>query len=349
MSTDFFVFMYTWPMKHGLTLGKFAPLHKGHQLVIDTALAEMDKVSVIVYDCPEITPIPLNVRARWLKMLYPQVHVIEAWDGPTEVGDTPEIKQKHEDYILNKLKLHNITHFYSSEFYGEHMSIALRAVNRVVDPARKRVPISGSLIREKPFAYREYIDPVVYRDLITKVVFLGAPSTGKTTLAERMAQEFNTCWMPEYGREYWEKHQVGRRLSKKQLVEIAEGHLEREENLLYQANRYLFSDTNATTTFMFSQYYHQAALPRLAELASQATARYDLTFLCDIDIPYDDTWDRSGETKRQIFQKQIVGDLLVRNIPYFVLRGDLEARVKTVKQILGRYQKYISLAHLFSA
>ena len=37
----------------GLTLGKFAPLHKGHQLVIETALSEMDEVVVIIYDCLE--------------------------------------------------------------------------------------------------------------------------------------------------------------------------------------------------------------------------------------------------------------------------------------------------------
>jgi len=63
------------------------------------------------------------------------------------------------------------------------------------------------------------------------VVFLGAPATGKTTIASRLAMDYNTVWMPEYGREYWEKHQVNRRLSGEQLLEIAEGHLEREEAL----------------------------------------------------------------------------------------------------------------------
>jgi NadR type nicotinamide-nucleotide adenylyltransferase len=334
-------------MKHGLTLGKFAPLHKGHQLVIDAALSEMDKVTVLIYDCPETTSIPLQVRSGWLKKLYPKVNIIEAWDGPTEVGNTPEIKRKHEAYIINKLKIRDVSHFYSSEFYGEHMSIALSAVNRLVDPMRERLPISGSKVREKPFAYREYIDPIVYRDLITNVVFLGAPSTGKTTIAKKMAQEFDTAWMPEYGREYWEKHQVNRRLSTKQLVEIAEGHLEREEKLLYQANQYLFTDTNAITTFMFSQYYHQFTLPRLVELANQSASRYDLVFLCETDIPYQDTWDRSGHANRGVFQKQIIGDLLVRKIPFFVLSGDLESRTKTVKKILIKHQKYNNLSHLF--
>jgi HTH-type transcriptional regulator, transcriptional repressor of NAD biosynthesis genes len=333
-------------MKRGLTLGKYAPLHKGHQFVIETALAEMDEVIVIIYDSPETTSVPLNIRANWLRELYPQIKVVEAWDGPTEVGDTPKIKRLHEDYIINKLKIQGVTHFYSSEFYGEHMGIALGAVNRLVDPSRYTIPISGMKIRENPFDYREYIHPLVYRDLITNVVFLGAPSTGKTTIAERMAREYKTVWMPEYGREYWEKNQVERKLTLKQLVQIAEGHLEREENLLYQANQYLFTDTNAITTFMFSQYYHQTALPKLVELANLAPSRYDLVFLCDTDIPYDDTWDRSGDVSRKTFQKQIIGDLLARKIQYFVLSGDFEARVSNVKIILKKFHKYKSLSEI---
>ncbi|NES96830.1 MAG: AAA family ATPase, partial [Desertifilum sp. SIO1I2] len=303
--------------QRGLTLGKFAPFHKGHQFLIETALSQMDEVIVIIYEARETTSVPLNIRAGWIRRLYPDLQVIEAWDGPTEVGDTPEIKKKHEDYILNCLKLQEITHFYSSEFYGEHMSLALGAVNRIVDYDRKTVPISGTQIRKNTFAYREYLHPWVYRDLITNIVFLGAPSTGKTTLASRLAQEYDTVCMSEYGREYWEKHQVNRRLSLEQLVEIACEHLNREEALLYGANRYLFTDTNAITTYMFSLYYHNTVAPPLAELANRAASRYDLVFVCDTDIPYDDTWDRSGDVNRRIFQKQIVNDLILRKIPFF--------------------------------
>jgi len=67
--------------KRGLTHGKFAPLHKGHQLLIETALSEMDEVLAIIYDCPQITPVPLTVRANWIRSLYPTVQVIEARDG----------------------------------------------------------------------------------------------------------------------------------------------------------------------------------------------------------------------------------------------------------------------------
>jgi nicotinamide riboside kinase len=98
---------------------------------------------------------------------------------------------------------------------------------------------------------------------------------------------------------------------------------------------------------MFSQYYHQTALPRLIDLANQCSARYDLFFLCDTDIPYAKTWDRSGDVKRKVFQKQIVGDLLVRKIPFFVLNGDLETRMLQAKAVLSKFRKYQSLSSLF--
>ncbi|WP_375338994.1 AAA family ATPase [Ancylothrix sp. D3o] len=328
-------------------MGKFAPLHQGHQLLIETALAEMDEVIVVIYDCPETTNVTLNIRSNWIRRIYPKVQVIEAWDGPTEVGDTPEIKKKHENYIINNLKIKGISHFYSSEFYGEHMSLALGAVNRLIDEQRKIIPISGTKIRENPFALRHYLHPLVYRDLISNIVFLGAPSTGKSSITSRLAEEYHTVWMPEYGREYWEKHQIDRRLSLEQLVEIGEGHLQREEALLSQANKYLFTDTNAITTYMFSLYYHNKAAPKLVELADRASSRYDLVFVCDLDIPYENTWDRSGEANRKIFQKQIISDLIVRKIPFFLLQGDLETRVRYVKDILNKYSKYKNLLNLF--
>jgi len=324
----------------GLTLGKYAPLHKGHQHVIETALREMDEVIVIVYDAPKTTSIPLTVRANWIRGLYPKAKVIEAWDGPTEVGNSKGIKRKHEGYVIEELGIKKVTAFYSSEFYGEHMSIALKARNRQVDPERSVFPVSSTKIRSNPFKYRKYISPIVYRDLITNVVFLGAPSTGKTLIASRMAEEFDTVWMPEFGREYWEKNQVNRRLSLEQLVEIARKHLEIEEKKLLEANQFLFTDTNALTTYIFSMYYHGKAAPELINYADKAVSRYDPVFLCDTDIPYEDTWDRSGDVNRSVFQKQIIADLNVRKVPYYVLKGTLTQRKRYLKKVLSKHVKY---------
>jgi NadR type nicotinamide-nucleotide adenylyltransferase len=326
----------------GLTLGKFAPLHLGHQYMIETAINETDHVIVAVYDAPETTPVPLHIRAGWIRKLYPGVEVIEGWHAPSAMGDTPEIKKIQEDYIFSLLKGRKVSHFYSSEFYSDHMSKALGAINREIDRARKVVPVSGTAVRNNPYVNRKYVSPVVYKDLITNIVFVGAPSTGKTTIAEKLAGEFNTVWMPEYGREYWEKNQVNRRLTLEQLLEIAEGHLEREEKCIMDANQYLFTDTNSITTHLFSLYYHGKSHDKLIELAKAAEKRYDLVFLCDTDIPYDNTWDRSGEVNTTYFQKEIITDLNSRKIPFILLSGNLNERIEKVKKVLTSFEKFSS-------
>ncbi|MNR30084.1 bifunctional DNA-binding transcriptional repressor/ NMN adenylyltransferase [compost metagenome] len=126
-----------------------------------------------------------------------------------------------------------------------------------------------------------------------------------------------------------------RRLTLEQLEEIAEGHLEREDRLVLEAREFLFVDTNAITTYMFSHDYHGTATPRLGQMAVDAASRYDFVFVCDTDIPYDDTWDRSGDVQRHAFQKRILADLQMRSIPYVILSGTLEERASKIMEIIG--------------
>ena len=333
----------------GLTLGKFAPFHRGHQLVVETALAEVDELVVLAYDAPDVTGVPLPVRAAWIRRLHPTARVIEVWDGPQEVGYEPALMRRHEETILRALRGLRIDRFYSSEPYGEHVSRALGAEDRRVDPDRTRVPVSATAIRADPFRHRDALAPEVYRDLVVNVALLGAPSTGKTTLAERLARDCATRWMPEHGREFWEAHQEDRRLAPEQLVEIADGHVAREDALLLESDRVLFTDTNAITTYVFAHAYHGAALPALARRADACAARYDLTFVCGDEIPYDDTWDRSGEGDRDAMQRRVLAELALRRIPYLVLRGDLDARAATVRRVLGRFRKYGNAAAALGA
>ena len=330
-------------MTKGLYLGKFAPLHKGHQYVIEEALATVDVLVVLVYNCPETTDLYLTVRTGWLKALYPRMVekgrliILEGWDGPSDTGDDPRIAKIQQDYVHSMLVLHDlypITHFFSSEFYGEHMSNFLHAKDIRVDQARKKFPVSGTDVRKNAYEYRHMISPLVYSDLIKKVVFLGAESTGKTTIAPKMAQIYNTVCMPEYGREYWTKHNVNGRLTLEQLAELATEHLRIEDARLPEADRYIFVDSNALTTAMFSRHYCNAVHPHLEKLAKLAETRYDYFFLCGDDIPYVEDGTREGDVQRHIFQQQIIQDLKERGIHYVELLGNLETRTAKVKEVL---------------
>jgi NadR type nicotinamide-nucleotide adenylyltransferase len=212
--------------------------------------------------------------------------------------------------------------------------------------ARRVVPVSGTSLRDNLFEQRGYLSDLVYRDLVAKICFLGAPSTGKSTMASTLARRFNTQFMPEYGAEFWLENQKNRRITLEQFEEIAPEHNRREAELVLKSREFLFCDTCPITTYVFAKDYHGHAGPILTDCAKAAEKNYDLFFLCDIDIPYDDTWDRSGEQKRKWFQRQIIGDLKERKIPYITLSGDLASRIEKVEYILSRFEKYNNLIEL---
>ena len=325
--------------KVGLTLGKFAPLHQGHQYVIETALAEMDEVVVMIY-ATEVTEIPLNVRAAWLRDLYPSITVIECWDNPSDtVSNEREHEIREEDYIVHKLAGRHISHFYCSEYYGEHVSRRLNAVDRRVDEARRQVPISATQIRAQPYHYRKFVHPRVYWDMLIKCVFVGTVSAGKTTLVEALAAHQATVGVPEYGRVYWAEHQQNRRLQIEELDTIALTHQQWEYELAHEAQDVVFVDTNALTTRLFCIDYHGKSTPTLEALAHANASRYDLFFMCQDDIPYDDTWDRSGPQKREVLQQQIRADLARRKIPYHDIRGSVAERERAVMDIIAQYRQ----------
>lgn len=176
--------------------------------------------------------------------------------------------------------------------------------------------------------------PGTKRAMIKKVVFLGGPSTGKTTLCETLAIELDTLTVAEYGREYWLTHQVNRRLTPEQLLHIAQTQNLWEDQAISRANKVLLCDTNAFTTWHFALHYHQTALPELTQLAKESWQRYHLVVLCDDDIPYDDTWERSGDANRHEFQQFIRRYLTDANIPHLLVSGSVAQRKEQVLEAL---------------
>lgn len=216
-------------MIRGLTIGKYAPLHLGHLRLIETALAEVDELYVIVYNAPEHTDIPLNIRANWIKTLYPEVNVIKAWDVPKDKGWTEEIQLKHENYILSLLESVKIDAFYSSEAYGHRMSKALGCANRTVDMDRSVVDISGTTIRSDVHKYRHFLKPNVYEDHLIKVGILGESNDHIKAFVQNLSKLYETSFI-DYS-------PLSNAVStEKFTMPLCDGY----EDLLMQANRFIF-------------------------------------------------------------------------------------------------------------
>jgi cytidyltransferase-like protein len=59
----------------GVVIGKFYPPHRGHKYLIDTALAQVEHLTVIVCDTPGQT-IPAALRANWIQEIHPRATVM---------------------------------------------------------------------------------------------------------------------------------------------------------------------------------------------------------------------------------------------------------------------------------
>ena len=120
---------------------------------------------VLIYDSPSVTDVEVEVRAGWIEKIYPKVKVVIAYDGPTVEGYTPYAMKVNEDYVM-KIIQENVTHLFSSEQYGDHMSKALGAKDCRVDMRRMQVPISGTMVRQDVMKNKMFLHPIVFKDQI---------------------------------------------------------------------------------------------------------------------------------------------------------------------------------------
>ena len=324
-------------MKTGFTLGKFAPFHKGHEDLIETALQEMDHVIAIVYNASEVTDVPTHVRANWIKQIFPSVEVIIAEDGPQDTGYSDEIIQKQNNYLNQLLKGKQLDAFYSGEKYGAYVSDFFHCENRVVDIDRTKVQTSGTLIRQGHYS-RRVLSKNVFDSVKPRVYFLGGPSTGKSTLSLFCSQKLNGAYCKEYGRDYWFENQENHRLTMTDLEIIAEEQALLEDDVSKGDEDYLFIDTTTITTLSYAYYYWGYASPVLENIVKQNLYKYKNIYLCSDDIPFDDTWDRSGPASRNEIQ-EINKQMLNRfGLSYKELFGSVEDRYSIVAQDLKRWK-----------
>lgn len=149
--------------KIGFTIGKFAPLHKGHQYLIEKALEDMDEFIIIVYET-DVINIPIEVRSNWIKQLYPNVKIIYAFSPPSQYGLDEESVKIQTDYLKKILGDTKVTHFYSSEEYGKFVARDLNLEDIRVDNKREYNKISATKVRKDIESCKDFLTTIVYED-----------------------------------------------------------------------------------------------------------------------------------------------------------------------------------------
>ena len=305
----------------GLVIGKFYPPHQGHKLLIDEAVAQSERAEVIVCGKPTDT-IPGELRGQWLQEIHPAAHVMVIDD--------------HYDENDSRVWAENTLRWlgrapdavFTSEDYGDRYAELMGSKHIAVDKARGRVPISGTAIRNDPYANWDFIEPPVRSWFAKRVCVVGAESTGTTTLAHALAETFQTNWVEEYGREY-SVVKLARNEAEwntNEFAMIAREQMRREDEAARLANRVLICDTNAFATVLWHRRYigsHGAAVEEIAR-----HGKCDLYLLTGDEIPFVQDGLRDGEHIRQEMHRWFEESLAAQSVPWKLLRGLHEERLR---------------------
>jgi HTH-type transcriptional repressor of NAD biosynthesis genes len=164
-------------------------------------------------------------------------------------------------------------------------------------------------------------------DLIEKILFIGAESTGKSTLAALVSKHLKTVCVPEYGRTFWV--QKSGQITYEDMLLVASRQIEAEEFALKIAKRFLVCDTCPLTTYFYSYSQFGKVDPRLQELSNR---QYHYVFLCMPDTPFVQDGTRSGALFRFQQHDWYVRELNRRRWAYTAVSGSPQQRLSQILQ-----------------
>lgn len=173
-------------------------------------------------------------------------------------------------------------------------------------------------------------DEVCYICAMKRILFTGPESTGKSALATRLAEEWDTVWVPEYARTYLE--QLGRPYNEADLLNIAKGQLQWEDRYAEKATDFLFIDTGMLVMKVWSEFKYNRCHPWILEQLQRR--QYDLWVLCGIDIPWEPGPMRENPNEREALYGIYRQELQQLGVTFIELWGSREERVARMQELL---------------
>jgi len=221
---------------------------------------------------------------------------------------------------------------FTSEDYGDPYSALMGSKHILVDRPRTRMTVSGTAVRKDPFANWDYLEPVVRGWFARRVCIVGAESTGTTTLAKALAEQLETVWVEEFGREYFARKLAGNDPAwrSEEFIHIAREQTRLEDTAAREANRILVCDTNAFATVLWLRHYMGTHSAEVEEIARKGHC--DLYLLTGDEIPFVQDGSRDGEHIRHEMHRWFEEALARQQVPWKTLRGSHEERLRDARR-----------------
>lgn len=279
-----------------------APLHLGHYQAIIQAKRENDGCVVVLSgfdgDRGEEIGLPLNKRFRYTRELFADdKEVYVTYVNETDIPRYPDgwmpWLEKMKEAVSNSVsnKELDFVWYVGEEDYKQELQSRLQISSdeknqhhvKLLD--RSILPISGTMIRNNPFKYWNYISRPFRRHFSTNVLIAGTASGGKSTLVRDLARSFGAPFTDEYARRYEEESNItDEELDANDFQYLASGQFDNNRKTIQSpSNNGLFiADTNVTVTKMYAKEYltekeYQALLPGYEML--EAKEKWDLILI----------------------------------------------------------------------
>jgi NadR type nicotinamide-nucleotide adenylyltransferase len=176
---------------------------------------------------------------------------------------------------------------------------------------------------------------------IKRVAIFGTESTGKTSLAQKLAMHFGEPWSEEFVREFWDIREG--KIVASDLGTIALGQIANEDAAIAQARRVVFCDTELLTNVLWADVLFPGKCPAWVRQEAELRSReFSLYLLCDTDVAFAPDPQRCfpDEAGRMMSRDLWRAALESRKLPQVEICGDWAQREATaiaaVESMLAR-------------
>lgn len=171
-----------------------------------------------------------------------------------------------------------------------------------------------------------------------RISITGPESTGKSWLAKRLAEHYQTTWVPEYAREYLEI--INRPYTYDDILIISQKQSDEEDSASEKCDL-LFCDTDFCVTSIWCRVKYGKCHEWITEKIEHNN--YSLYLLCDIDLPWQyDPLREHPEMRSELFE-MYRNLLMEQEFNYRVVNGTGGERLQNAISFVDEYLRSIDM------